>query len=733
MALPFLPGQVFDRKLGKDKFHKSQCFDYRNDVAVHVGEFKSGIGGDLMPGGKAKPKQSSYPKGSGPQVPAWVAFDRQVLSFDAYFQESVHEKREEKHRIRKCKIYFYLEDDSIQVIESRVENSGIPQGTLIRRHRIPLPAPNDEELYTVQDFNVGKEIVLYSRSFHITGCDKFTHNFLRKLGLTVQSSEITPDDPYTDFRRELKESMQPSRPYEKQDTLQQYLENDRRVLRFNCFWDDTESMFGDPRECVLHYFLSDDTVEIREIIPQNSGRDAVPLFLRRQKLPKDIMGMYQPGEQTKRTVLNVFGPVGQGGRYILDSLKTGAVHADYYYDYDLVIGNFINVWGRKLLICSCDEFTQEYYKSKYGIEDYTPIKYQAEKEEPNERETPPYNGFGSEEDTLSNCLSLIPKPPKRDFIKFMEKDRHGLESNVLRFIAKMDTQKPIEIDRRFTISYFLSDDTVLVFEPPQRNSGIIGGKFLERGRVKKPDGVNYYSPQDLYIGNKVEFYNHSFILIDADEYAANYMEEHAAEFPQASVKLIIGKVKRILNNDSADLKKNLEAETTKPGEIDFESFKRVLGRLSDEISIHEILTLARHFGIRESNEEDLETLTATVQEQLRKVNYENFSLMSDACEYQDQQKTGFIPLAGLQNIVKTFKVPVKDRLLQVLLQHVNVNEKGDVDYNQFLRFLNWRDIPVTSQKYLPNLAFGVEGNTRKGPFEYLNRIQYEKLLDDICG
>ena len=53
---------------------------------------------------------------------------------------------------------------------------------------------------------------------------------------------------------------------------------------------------------------------------------------------------------------------------------------------------------------------------------------------------------------------------------------------------------------RFIISYFLSDDTILVFEPPQRNSGILGGKFLERGRIKKPDGVNYFIAQvsDLY-------------------------------------------------------------------------------------------------------------------------------------------------------------------------------------------------------------------------------------------
>jgi len=67
------------------------------------------------------------------------------------------------------------------------------------------------------------------------------------------------------------ESMQPLRPYEKHDTLKQFLDHDRHVLRFFCYWDDSEAMFGDPREMVLHYFLADDTIEIREIIPQNSG------------------------------------------------------------------------------------------------------------------------------------------------------------------------------------------------------------------------------------------------------------------------------------------------------------------------------------------------------------------------------------------------------------------------------------------------------------------------------
>lgn len=201
------------------------------------------------------------------------------------------------------------------------------------------------------------------------------------------------------------------------------------------------------------------------------------------------------------------------------------------------------------------------------------------------REVPPYNGFGSEEDSLCSCAGLLPKPPRRDFVKFMEKDRCGLESNVLRFLAKMETNKPIDMDRRFIISYFLADDTVLVFEPPVRNSGeastflspilivaqylwqswhavtgaavipytlylyicvigMAGGKFLERQRVKKPNqpryGVNkseYYLASDMFVGNTVELNRFRFVLIDADEYAFRYMEQHASDVSIPSVTI----------------------------------------------------------------------------------------------------------------------------------------------------------------------------------------------------
>ena len=36
----------------------------------------------------------------------------------------------------------------------------------------------------------------------------------------------------------------------------------------------------------------------------------------------------------------------------------------------------------------------------------------------------------------------------------------------------------------------------------------------------------YYNSLDLYVGAEVDFNCHKFIVIDADEYAFNYMERH---------------------------------------------------------------------------------------------------------------------------------------------------------------------------------------------------------------
>ena len=51
---------------------------------------------------------------------------------------------------------------------------------------------------------------------------------------------------------------------------------------------------------------------------------------------------------------------------------------------------------------------------------------------------PPYNGFGILEDSLQNCFSLLPKPPRKDVIKMLENDHKVLRYQVALVSAFLD-------------------------------------------------------------------------------------------------------------------------------------------------------------------------------------------------------------------------------------------------------------------------------------------------------
>jgi hypothetical protein len=68
------------------------------------------------------------------------------------------------------------------------------------------------------------------------------------------------------------------------------LDNDRKVLRYFAVSEDLPF--------IVHYYLADDTIEIREVHFPNNGRDQFPLLLKRQKLPKTF-GVNQPGQNPK--------------------------------------------------------------------------------------------------------------------------------------------------------------------------------------------------------------------------------------------------------------------------------------------------------------------------------------------------------------------------------------------------------------------------------------------------
>ena len=88
-----------------------------------------------------------------------------MLRWNCYFKESVTESAVENHRVRKCTIYMYLEDESVHVEEPRQPNSGIPQGVFLKRHRVPKD--NEGGVFGPADISVGSTCTMYGRTFFV--------------------------------------------------------------------------------------------------------------------------------------------------------------------------------------------------------------------------------------------------------------------------------------------------------------------------------------------------------------------------------------------------------------------------------------------------------------------------------------------------------------------------------------------------------------------------------------
>ncbi|XP_066451391.1 EF-hand domain-containing protein 1 [Eleutherodactylus coqui] len=517
-GLPFLPGNTY-RDPTKSAFQRSQtltyCKGFSRPLLPTVGIGRDPITVNQLSQAELDELANKRPTLTYGQVrqappssfiPVYVAFDKKVLRFDAYFKETVPISQDEHYRVRRVSVYYYLEDDTISVVEPPVGNSAIPQGTFIKRQRHPKNDSGDH--YHWKDLNVGINITLYGRTLRIVSCDKFTQDFLESEGLELNIPEEIPPDPYTEFRRE------PDRTYitpSDFDKLKQYLTMDRKVLRFFSLWDDSDSMFGETRPVIIHYYLVDDTVEVREVHERNDGRDPFPVLMKRQRLPKSMKDLR---DTFPKCVLEI------SAREV----------TEWYSPRDFIVGHHVTILGRKFFLYDCDAYTKDFYKEKLGIQELKPADVKKPKEEEVKQEIPPYNGFGLLEDSLQNCLTLVPKPPKKDVIKMLENDH-----KVLRYAATLESMNPEDKGRRFILSYYLSDDTISIFEPQIRNSGIIGGKFLERSKIPKPDSSidnpSYYGPADLTIGAVVEVFRYRFIIMDADLYVLNYITSHKHQFP----------------------------------------------------------------------------------------------------------------------------------------------------------------------------------------------------------
>ena len=77
--------------------------------------------------------------------------------------------------------------------------------------------------------------------------------------------------------------------------------------------------------------------------------------------------------------------------------------------------------------------------------------------------------------------------------------------------------------RKFIISFFCGDDTIQVYQNADKNSGIWGGKFMERKRQDKVGESRYIIDTDFQIGGVIKIAAYTFQLLKADDFTINYM------------------------------------------------------------------------------------------------------------------------------------------------------------------------------------------------------------------
>ena len=374
----------------------------------------------------------------------------------------------------------------MHIDEVREENSGIVQGYFIKRQR--CQKEGEKGVYiTWRDFNLQSEIFLFGKKFRICDCDDFTKFYYADNGYVLNQPEKIPEIHFEDKFKNV-----------------DFEQNKKNIAEIKEYIE--VGLKGGHPNKTLKQFLEN------EIKVNNSGKDPFPLLLRKMKLPKKPQFTYCPGLLTKEDV--------------------------YYTPKDLILGNYVYVFGRPCHIVDCDEFTRKWYKDNLGV-DMNPIKVKRNPPQRVIHPIPSHNGFGSEEDSLLSVFYLNPAGKVHEYYT----DKFKRDKHILRFNAKLISPVPSDEERKFIVSYYVRDESIQIYEIADRNSGRLSCKFLERKKMKNPYTNRYYSEKDLAVGNTIYLNKYTFRLLECDEYTKKYMRDNAEIFRDSDCSEVVERIK----------------------------------------------------------------------------------------------------------------------------------------------------------------------------------------------
>lgn len=497
-------------------------------------------------------------------------------------------------------IFYFAFDNTVQIFEKPVRNSGVVGGTFFKRSPLTLTNGSPLRLMDVQPGNI---ILTLGCEIHITEADNFTRDYFRRyLKIIMPKNEPTPSSNMGNGQATLfalgmghnvgsdKANYTPSERTEAQEISYRFFHADNKIIKFQCmldpnfkesddhepvgrYIDDSTVYFGpfeSPKMFSLTYFYIDKNIELRYLKGSEDKKsyENQPLLLKRSKVPINWR-----------------------------EVKKGAAPRSFEVK-DFRLGKVIDIYGRRLLFTDCDQETKQIY-SDMGIEQ-VPVKIVKDLPPPIVHPVPAYGDgllpIGGADETLATVYGQ-----KREVVNLDSFKRN--QGKTLRSRINILTKNAILASRKFEMLYFLEDHSILIFEVLIPNAGCMSGTFLKRGRYLNElpndcDTPRKFKPQDIFLGNIIKVNGIEMQISEMDLMSVRFCEAYPDEFPFFDTFRITSNLMSITVEKQLDLRSYFKSFDQEGNDwLCNDDFIGAMDRcsLTDSLNDQELFTLLRRF------------------------------------------------------------------------------------------------------------------------------------------
>jgi len=283
---------------------------------------------------------------------------------------------------------------------------------------------------------------------------------------------------------------------------------------------------------------------------------------------------------------------------------------------DLIVGRMIQMLGNNFFICDADKFTRDYFDSKFGIVLREKVDVEIPRPEVPTSALPPYTGYGSEEDSMSSVLHLLPRPPKKDWRNIAQRER------VLRFKAERrmlgNETEPSELS--YVLVYYIQDDTISInatARQENRNSGEYTGKYLLKGKYVDQLTGKEIIPDLLIPPSRIQILGKVYVITEMDEFSEKWFASRkiAGRDPRGCVE-----ERSLVNTVLVQLREVMKQQTNNGKDI----FRRFDRNRDSVLTVEEFAAALKKFGFYLEPDEVLQLMRYYDKDNDGQISYNEF-------------------------------------------------------------------------------------------------------------